>query len=204
MGRCARIKPALIGSHLGWSTIAMPSDEPSVVVASGERDECGSQLFDGIEGSHPQQILFQGSDEALCDAVALGFSHEGGRSVDPQALDFGLEIAGHIVGAMIVTQLQPMRHPGRDGSKAAVHPLAPLSSAARSMVGDRSARRHRRVSSLFSRLASVPWAGRGRHRHGHRRRSTAGPMIMRYCTGLLKAVPMLAKLIEAQTARRSS
>ena len=47
----------------------------------------------------------QGSDEALCDAVALGLSHEGGRSFDPQAFDFGLEIAGHIVGAMIVTQL---------------------------------------------------------------------------------------------------
>jgi hypothetical protein len=59
MGRCVRIKPALIGSHLGWSTIAMPSEEPSVVVASGERDECGPQLFDGIAGSHPQQIPFK-------------------------------------------------------------------------------------------------------------------------------------------------
>src|SRR6202171_5355609 len=106
MGCCVRIKPALIGSHLGWGTIAVPSDEPSFVVASGELDECGSQLFDGVEGSHPQQVLFQGSDEALCDAVALGLSHEGGRSFDPQAFDFVLEIAGHVVGAMIVTQLQ--------------------------------------------------------------------------------------------------
>ena len=57
----------MIGSHLGWGTIAVPSDEPSFVVASGELDECGSQLFDGVEGSHPQQVLFQGSDEALCD-----------------------------------------------------------------------------------------------------------------------------------------
>ena len=30
--------------------------------------------------------------------------------------DFVLEIAGHIVGAMIVTQLQSTCHPGRDGS----------------------------------------------------------------------------------------
>jgi hypothetical protein len=59
----------LIGSHLGWGTIAVPSDEPSFVVASGEVDECGSQLFDGVEGPHPQQVLFQGSDEALSDAV---------------------------------------------------------------------------------------------------------------------------------------
>ena len=70
------------------------------------------------------RILLQGSDEALCDAVALGFSHEGGRSFDPQALDFALEIAGHVVGAMIVTQLQSTRYAGRDGSEAPMHPLA--------------------------------------------------------------------------------
>src|SRR3954454_15422407 len=39
-------------------------DEPSFVVASGKLDECGSQLFDSVEGSHPQQVLFQSSDEA--------------------------------------------------------------------------------------------------------------------------------------------
>src|SRR6201982_2295513 len=123
MCRCVRIKPALIGSHLDWSTIAVPSDEPSFVVASGELDECGSQLFAGVAGSPPQQVLLQGSDEALCDAIALGFSHEGWRSFDPQAFDFILEIAGHVVGAMIVTQLQSTRHPGRDGSEAPMHPL---------------------------------------------------------------------------------
>ena len=66
----------------------------------------------------PQQVLLEGSDEALCDAVALGLSHEGRRSFDPQALDFVLEIAGHVVGAMIVTQLQSTFHAGRDGSEA--------------------------------------------------------------------------------------
>ena len=65
--------------------------------------DLGSKLFDGIEGPHPQQVLLQGSDEALCDAVALGLSHEGWRRFDPQALDFVLEIAGHVVGAVIVT-----------------------------------------------------------------------------------------------------
>ena len=87
----------MIGSHLGWGTISVPGDEPGFVVAIGELDECGSQLFDGVEGSHPQQVLLQGSDEALCDAVALWLSHEGGRSFDPQAFDFVLEIAGHVV-----------------------------------------------------------------------------------------------------------
>ena len=101
----------------------MPGDEPGFVVASGKLDERGSQLFDGVEGPHPQQVLLQGADEALCDAVALWLSHEGGRSFDSQAFDFVLEIAGHIVGAMIVTQLQSTRHTGSDGSEAPMHPL---------------------------------------------------------------------------------
>ena len=58
----------------------------------------------------------------LCDAIALGFSHEGGRSFDPQAFDFVLEVAGHVVGAMIVTQLQSTRYVEGDGSKAPMHP----------------------------------------------------------------------------------
>ena len=100
--------------------IAVPGDEPGFVVASSKRDERGSQLLDGVEGPHPQQVLLQGSDEALCYAVALGLSHEGGRSFDPQEFDFVLKIAGHVVGATIVTQLQSMRHPGRDGSETAL------------------------------------------------------------------------------------
>ena len=72
----------------------MSGDEPGFVVAPGELDERGSQLFDGVECSHPQQVFLLGADEALCNAVALGLSHEGGRSFDPQAFDFVLEIAG--------------------------------------------------------------------------------------------------------------
>jgi hypothetical protein len=49
----------LIGSHLGWSTIAVPGDELGFVVASGKLDERGSRLFDGVEGPHPQQVLLQ-------------------------------------------------------------------------------------------------------------------------------------------------
>jgi hypothetical protein len=37
----------------------VPGDEPGFVVTIGELDECGSQLFDGVEGSHPQQVLLQ-------------------------------------------------------------------------------------------------------------------------------------------------
>jgi hypothetical protein len=69
---------------------------------------------------------------------ALGLSHEGGRSFDPRAFDFVLEIAGHVVGAMIVTQLQSTRHPGRDGSEAAMHPWRTGSKASKRLA-DRDA-----------------------------------------------------------------
>src|SRR5215207_9981567 len=119
-------------SHMASATRPASVIRPSICCPSrsilstvrGEFDKRGSQLFDGIEASHPQEVLLEGSDEAFCDAVALGLSHEGGRSFDSQAFDLVLEIAGHVVGAMIVTQLQSMRHAGRDGSEAPMHPLA--------------------------------------------------------------------------------
>jgi hypothetical protein len=62
----------------------------------------------------PEQVLLQGSDEALGDAIALGFAHEGRRSFDAQTFDLVLEIAGHVIGAMIVTQLEPTSTLERD------------------------------------------------------------------------------------------
>ena len=55
---------------------------------------------------------------------SLGLAHEGRRSFDAQTFDLVLEIAGHVIGAMIVTQLEPTRHAGRDGAEAPMHPLA--------------------------------------------------------------------------------
>jgi hypothetical protein len=49
----------LSGSYLGWGTITVAGDEPGFVVVPGELDERGSELFDGIEGPHPQQVLLQ-------------------------------------------------------------------------------------------------------------------------------------------------
>src|ERR1700681_2475792 len=96
----------------------MARDEPSFVVAPGECDEPDAQFLDGFEGPHPEQVLLQGSDEALGDAIALGIAHEGRRSFDAQTFDLVLEIDGHVIGAMIVTQLEPKRYIGRDFPEA--------------------------------------------------------------------------------------
>jgi hypothetical protein len=47
-----------------------------------------------------------------------------GRRLDTEAFDLVLEFAGHVVGAMIVTQLQSARYAGCDGSEAPMDPLA--------------------------------------------------------------------------------
>ena len=64
----------------------MPRDEPSFIVVPGECDELGAQFLDGFERPHPEQVLLQGSDEALGDAIALGFAHEGRRGFSPGML----------------------------------------------------------------------------------------------------------------------
>jgi len=38
-------------------------------------------------------------------------------SFDAQTLDFILKVAGHVVGAVIMTQFQSTRHAGHDGPK---------------------------------------------------------------------------------------
>ena len=133
----------------------MSGDEPGFVVASGKLDERGSQLFDGVECSHPQQVCLQGSDESLCYAVALGLAYEGGRCFDPQAFDFVLEIAGHVVGAMIVTQLQSTRHTGRlSAGKVAKcsRSMARVASSRRMIIGElsmKSKRTDRTVHEVY-------------------------------------------------------
>ena len=112
----------------------MPRDEPSFIVAPGECDELGAQFLDGFERPHPEQVFLQGSDEALGNAIALGLAHEGRRSFDAQTFDLVLEIAGHVIGAMIVTQLEPTRHAGRDGAEAPMHPLPDRSSASKRLA----------------------------------------------------------------------
>ena len=43
-----------------------------------------TELLDGVEGAHPEQVLLQGPDEALGAAVPLGSPHKGGRALDAE------------------------------------------------------------------------------------------------------------------------
>src|SRR3954466_1961854 len=53
---------------------------------------------------HPEEVLLQGADEAFGDAVALGLADEGGRALDAKKGDLVLEVAGHVVRAVVVAE----------------------------------------------------------------------------------------------------
>src|SRR4051795_6802475 len=104
----------------------MPLDEPSRVVDLAERDQGVAELLDGVEAPHPEQVLFQGTDEALGTAVALRRSHEGGRTLDAEKGEFLLEGVGDVLAAVVVADGQgpgrapsatPHGAPGRPGGR---------------------------------------------------------------------------------------
>jgi hypothetical protein len=78
-------------------------------------------------GSRPDHSISRFSFKVRMKRSATP-SPSGSRTNEGEAsiprLDFVLEIAGHVVGAMSVTQLQATRHSGRDGSEAAMRRLA--------------------------------------------------------------------------------
>lgn len=55
----------------------MPLDQPLFIVVIFEFLQGGLELFDSVEGSDPQQIFLECSDEALGATVALRGAHKG-------------------------------------------------------------------------------------------------------------------------------
>ena len=75
----------------------MACDQPVFIIVARESVESLAQFLDGVKDADPQQVLLEGADEALGDAIALGFADEGRRGFDAQTTDFVLEVARHIV-----------------------------------------------------------------------------------------------------------
>src|SRR5512133_2171327 len=61
--------------------------------------------------------------QALGDAVAFGLAYEGRRGLDAEEGDLGLEVVRHVVGAVVVAELQPRCHVLADRAEVAAHPL---------------------------------------------------------------------------------
>src|SRR3954453_23901269 len=80
----------------------MPFDEPGRVVELPKDEQRLTELLDGVKGAHPQELLLECADEALCTAISLGGPHEGRRACDAQEAEFLLEGVGHVLRSMIV------------------------------------------------------------------------------------------------------
>src|SRR3954470_13985109 len=102
----------------------MPFDEPGGVVDLAKDQQGLTEVLDGIEGPHPEQVLLQGADEALGAAVALGGSHEGGRTLDAQEGKLLLEGVGHVLRSVIVPHGETARDLFGESAEAAPHALA--------------------------------------------------------------------------------
>src|SRR3954462_2349492 len=92
----------LLVSKLGWREEAVGLDQPGRVVGLAEREQRLTQLLDGLEGSHPEQVFLEGADEPLGTATAFRGAHEGGRTLDPEKGDLVLELVRHVLRSVIV------------------------------------------------------------------------------------------------------
>ena len=59
--------------------MAVPLDQPALVVGQAELLQGGLEFIDGVEDAHPEQILLQRPDEALGAAIAFRRPDEGWR-----------------------------------------------------------------------------------------------------------------------------
>src|SRR3954469_1142583 len=101
----------------------MPFDQPGGVVALPKDEQCLTELFDGVEGAHPEQVLLQGPDEALRTAVPLRRPHEGGRTRDTQEGKLLLEGVGQVLAPVIVAHGETAPDPRGKAAEAAPHAL---------------------------------------------------------------------------------
>src|SRR3954453_10302997 len=94
----------MFGPDLGGCPVAVPLDNPALVVGLPEGEECQAQLLDGVEAADPQQVLLQDPNEALGAAVPFGLPHEGRRALDAEEADLGLEVVAHVLTPMVVAE----------------------------------------------------------------------------------------------------
>src|SRR3954465_14949099 len=114
----------LVLPHGGGCLKPVPFDEPGGVVDLPKVEQRLPKLLDGVEGTHPEQVLLEGANKALRAAVALGSPHEGRRTLDAEEGKFLLESIGHVLAPVIVPFGQTARDLFGESAEAAPHALA--------------------------------------------------------------------------------
>src|SRR3954468_18071359 len=114
----------LVLSHGRGCLEPVPFDEPGGVVDLPKVEQRLPKLLDGVEGTHPEQVLLERADEALGAAISLRRPHEGGRACDAQKGKLLLEGIGHVLAPVIVPHGQTAPDPLSKAAEAAPHALA--------------------------------------------------------------------------------
>jgi hypothetical protein len=102
------------GPVVEWAEIAQPFQSPSDVVAG---DEVGDRSFDlggGAEGSAPDRLLLERSEEPLNDAVALRLVREGVAQRHAPVADLVREVVGCVLRPVVQAQRHAAGGIGRD------------------------------------------------------------------------------------------
>src|SRR4029434_5366939 len=86
----------------GWREEAVALDQPGRVVGLAERQQRLAQFLDGGKGPHTQQLSREGADEPLGTAIAFRCPDEGGRTLDAEEGDLGLEVVRHVLRSMVM------------------------------------------------------------------------------------------------------
>ena len=102
----------------------MPLEEPAVVVAVDEGPDHRSGLLEGFEVVQIDALFLERPEEALRDAVALRFTHVGGRGADAEPLDLGLELPGPVLRTPVGPQTEAQGDCLAEAAHVGPHPLA--------------------------------------------------------------------------------
>jgi len=102
----------------------MSPNDPFPVVRVLEFQEGKMKPLYRVEPPNPKQVILQGPNEPLSDAVALGFSDERWRTLDAQKGNLLLKHAGNALTTVAMPQSQAFSHCGAKDTKAMAHALA--------------------------------------------------------------------------------
>src|SRR3954452_22510088 len=111
-------------SDRGGRPEAVPLGQPGRVVGLAEGEQRPAQLLDGGEAPHPEQVLLERADEPLGAAVPFGGPNERRRAVDAREAQLPLEVAGHVLAAVVVAEREAAGDLLREAAEVAPHPLA--------------------------------------------------------------------------------
>ena len=106
----------------------MPLDQPVFVVAPPEVDQGEAELLGGPQAPDPKEVLIQRPDEPLRAAVAIGGSDEGRARLGAEPRDLLLEVAGHVLAAVVVADAEAPGGVLRHTAEALGHPCRTGSS----------------------------------------------------------------------------